>query len=65
VRRLLDHPDTDPNVVDNFGISILADFMDNSRHRQDTRYGITVSVFSYGRAKEIEGLLRAAGATRT
>ena len=65
VRRLLDHLDTDPNAVDNFGINILADFMDNSRHRQDTRYGITVSIFSCGRAKEIEDLLRAAGATRT
>jgi ankyrin repeat protein len=51
VRSLLSHPNTDPNAVDNNGVSILADFMTFRHFRVDSL-----------QADEIKLLLRTAGA---
>lgn len=56
VRLLLSHPDTDPNAVDNDGVSILADFVNCRNH------DAVNSPLKYQRDNEIESLLRAAGA---
>ena len=56
VRLLLSHPGTDPNAVDNNGVSILADFV-NRRNRNAINCPL-----DYQRDNEIESLLRAAGA---
>ena len=64
VRSLLSHPDTDPNAVDNDGVSILTDII-NRQNRCRLNY------YSYPLLEdhhveydnEIEPLLRAAGAT--
>jgi ankyrin repeat protein len=50
IRSLLSHRNTDPNILNRNGDSILADFM-KYRHEMDSRY-----------ADEIESLLRNAGA---
>jgi ankyrin repeat protein len=50
IRSLLSHPNTDPNILNRNGDSILADFM-KYRHKMNSRY-----------ADEIESLLRKAGA---
>jgi ankyrin repeat protein len=49
IRSLLSHRNTDPNILNRNGDSILADFM-KYRHKMDSRY-----------AYEIESLLRKAG----
>ena len=56
VRSLLSHPDTDPNAVNNDGVSILAAFM-NARGYMDN-----LSDLSRCEVDEIELLLRDAGA---
>ncbi|KAN0066684.1 Ankyrin repeat-containing domain protein [Elaphomyces granulatus] len=50
IRSLLSHRNTDPNILNRNGDSVLADFM-KYRHEMDSRY-----------ADEIESLLRKAGA---
>jgi ankyrin repeat protein len=57
VNLLLSHRDTDPNVVDNNGVSIFTDFMNR-------RYRGNMTSTDRQRENEIESLLRNAGSRR-
>ena len=59
VRLLLSHPDTDPNILDNNGVSVLSKVVELGGIRTDY-WGFPVT--DLDKYQRIESLLRAAGA---